>query len=191
MQNKAGLALSNQEMRFGFILALLLAGSNLLRAADFKGAAEVLRQVAQASPKPTEKSKDPYEPLREKLKAFQAHGANLPPAQAATQWLVLLDDFEKESGELSGSRRRGLSAGRPLQFDDVMKVLPPPTTWTELESAVEARSSAQAKGGEKRELGLRLIVHTLTKNTAKRTEDLLALDTLAKKGSGLGAGYEF
>src|SRR5205823_11636818 len=45
------------------------------------------------------------------------------------------------------------------------------------------------KSAEKRELGLRLIVHTLTKNTGKRAEDLKALDTLAKKSSGPEAGY--
>src|SRR5258706_7810450 len=137
MQNTEGLSLSNQEMRYPILLAVLLAGGTLLHAADFKGAAEVLRQAAQASPKPKEKSKDPHEPFREKLKAFQTHGTNLPPAQAATQWLALVDDFEKESGESLGSMRRGLGAGKPVRFDEVMRVLPPPAAWVELEKAVE------------------------------------------------------
>src|SRR6266446_3320324 len=114
MQNKPGPSVSNEEMRCAILLALLLTGSTWLHAADFKGATEVLRQAAQASPRPKEKSKDPSEPFREKLKAFQAQSTNLPPAQAAEQWLALVNDFEKTSGELLGPMRRGLGAGQPL-----------------------------------------------------------------------------
>jgi len=97
MQNKAALPVSNQEMRYSILLALLLAGTTVLPAADFKGATEVLRQAAQASPKPQEKSKDPQAPFRDRLKAFQSQSTNLPPAQVATQWLALVDDFGKQT----------------------------------------------------------------------------------------------
>ena len=66
-------------------------------AADFKGAAEVIRQAAQASPKPKEKPKDPNAPFREKLKAFAAASTNLPPAAAATRWLDLVEEFEQRA----------------------------------------------------------------------------------------------
>ena len=145
MQNKAGSSVPNQGIRYAIILAVLITASTVVRAADFKGATEVLRQAAQASPKPAqEKTKDPYEPFREKLKAFQAQITNLAPSQAATQWLALVDDFQKASGEDRDSMRRGLGTLRPLQFEEVMKVLPPPAAWVELEKAVEARSPTQA-----------------------------------------------
>ena len=72
-----------------------------------------------------------------------------------------------------------------------MNVLPPPAAWAELEKAVEARPPTEARDGQKRELGLRLITPTLTKNTARRTEDLKALDALANKGGGPASMYEF
>jgi tetratricopeptide (TPR) repeat protein len=191
MQNQAGLSVFNQAMCFAIFLAIFLAGSTSLQAADFKGATEVLRQASQASPKPKEKTKDPHEPFREKLKAFQAQSTNLPPAEAATQWLALVDDFEKESGESAGSIHGGFRPGRALQFEEVVKTLPPPATWVELEKAVEARSPTPSKADEKRELGLRLMVHTLTKNIPRRAEDLKALDALARKGGNPETGYEF
>src|SRR5437016_11481169 len=116
------------------IFSACLAGGFWVAAADFKGAAEVLRQAAQASPKPKEKPKDPNAPFREKLKAFAAESTNLPPSAAATRWLALVEEFEKVSTDSTGlPPGSGLNAVRPLQFDDVMKVLPPPGTWTELE----------------------------------------------------------
>src|SRR5438094_684371 len=100
MRNKASSMVSNHGMRSATIFAVLVAGDTWLQAAEFKGAAEVLRQAAQAPSKPREQRKDPYEPFREKLKVFQAQSTSLPAAQQATQWLALVDDFEKQSGEV-------------------------------------------------------------------------------------------
>src|SRR5439155_8527750 len=72
-----------------------------------------------------------------------------------------------------------------------MNALPPPSAWAELQKAIESRPSAQGKKTEKRELGLRLIVYTLTQNSDKRAEVLKALETLARKGSSPESGYEF
>ena len=72
--------------RFGSISQIskfLLAGAAIfmanmsLPAAGFKGAAEVWRESTQASVKPKEKTKDPFEPFREKLKAFESQATNL------------------------------------------------------------------------------------------------------------------
>src|SRR5205807_2760054 len=118
-------------------------------AADFKGAAEVLRQATQTSPEAREKPKDPYAPFREKLKAFAAASTNLPPAAAAAGWLALLEEFEKISTDPAAlTHSSSPRAVRPLQFDDVMKVLPPPGTWTELEKVVEARSPSTTRASQ-------------------------------------------
>ena len=76
MQTKARSSVSAQGKNFVFILLAGLTASVSAPAADFKGAAEVLRQAAQASPKPKEKPKDPNAPFREKLKAFAAASTN-------------------------------------------------------------------------------------------------------------------
>src|SRR6266481_455262 len=88
-------------------------------------------------------------------------------------------------------RRSGSRFLIPLQFSDVLKVLPPPSAWSELEKAVEARPAAEGGAKQKKELALRLIAHTLTRNTARRAEDLKALDAMAKKATGPEASYEF
>src|SRR5437762_9428152 len=99
MRNKAGWAVSDNTMRSLITLIVLLAAPMLPHAADFKGATEVLRQAAQTSAAPKEKSQDPYSPFREKLKAFQSQSTNLPPAQAATQWLALVEEFQNQSSQ--------------------------------------------------------------------------------------------
>src|SRR5207245_2931056 len=135
-----------------------------------------------ASPKTNaEKPKDPYQSFREKLKVFEAQNTNVPPSQAASGWLVLADDFQKTSGEHHAAAGRGFPAVKMLQFDEVVNVLPPPAAWPELERAIENRAPAEATADRKRELGLRLIAHTLTKNTSSRAEDLKSLALLAKK----------
>src|SRR2546427_11481270 len=126
MQNKCAGAELKNHMRYKLVLVAILAAGSWARAADFKGAAEVLREATQQPPKPKEKSTDPYEALREKLKAFEMQGTNLPPAEAAKQWLALVDEFEKQSGKATAPMTRGLGPVRPLQLDDVMKALPTP-----------------------------------------------------------------
>src|SRR6266566_7294342 len=126
MQNKSpGIGLKS-HMLYLLLAGAVFAANSWLRAADFKGAAEVLKEAAQASPKPKEKSKDPFEQLREKLKAFETQGPNLPAAEAAKRWLALVDEFEKESAKAAGATIRGAGKERPFQLDDVMKALPPP-----------------------------------------------------------------
>lgn len=191
MQNKAGPAAFRHRMPLATLLGLILVFGMASRAADFKGASEVLRQAAQASPKPKEKKEDPTKPFRDKLEAFEAQVTNLSPAQAATQWLALVDEFDKQSGDSMTRTRSGFMFGLALQFNDVLKALPPPPAWGELEKAVEARQTVEAKAKQKRELALRLIAHTLTGNAPRRAEDLKTLDAMAKKAAGPAAGYEF
>src|SRR5437867_12694317 len=125
-------------MRSAILLSLLLSASPFATAAEFKGAAEILRQAAQASPKSNaEKPKDPYQSFREKLKVFEAQNTNVPPSQAASGWLILADDFQKTLGEHHAAAGRGFPAVKMLQFDEVVNVLPPPAAWHELERAIE------------------------------------------------------
>src|SRR5262245_11367905 len=150
MQNKPSSWVSNTQMgRLAALIILLVASS--VPAADFKGAAEVLQQAAQTATKPNEKPKDPYAPFRDKLKAFASQSTNLPPDQAAQQWLALVDELEKESVRIASSARLGPRAGRPVRLEEVLDTLPPPSSWAELEKAVEARPATTSKGEQKRE----------------------------------------
>jgi tetratricopeptide (TPR) repeat protein len=191
MQNKGWCLVLNNNMRAAILFTLFLIINAELRAADFKGAAEVLRQASQTSPKAKEKKEDPSRPFRDKLKAFEKQSTNLPPGQAASQWLALVDEFENLSGDSMDRFRGGSRFVLPLQFNDVLKAIPQPSAWGELEKAVEARPAAEARAKQKKDLGLRLIAHTLTGNSARRAEDLKALDAIARETTGPEGNYEF
>lgn len=157
-----------------------------VQAEDYKGADEVLRIASEALPGQKQETKDPFAAFREKLKEFGESVSNRPPEEVAKGWLALIDDYDVESAE----RVRGNALVRPVQFEEVMKVLPEPTVWPALEKEIEARAATN-KVETARMVGLRLIAHTLTKNAAKRAEDMKALDRVAKTSStGYGFAYE-
>src|SRR5215212_8881438 len=100
MRNKSTSTVFLMSMRFSLALIVLVAAAGLLAGAEFKGAAEVLRQAAEsAPPKATQTAEDPYARFQEKLKLFQTQSTNLAPSAAAAQWLALVDEFAKVAGE--------------------------------------------------------------------------------------------
>ena len=159
-------------------------------ALDYRGAEAVLAQAAEAGAKPKAAAEEssPAAQLRADLKAFQQKAMSLAPAEAATQWLALLDRFQRlEDSPLSSGRRD--RDRMPVQAQEVVESLPPPEAWSALARAVEARPPGE--GGEAlHALGLKLLVHTLAGDTAKRQEDLSALEALAAKSKG-GNAYRF
>jgi tetratricopeptide (TPR) repeat protein len=190
MRNNKSTAVSNMSMRLPILFACGLMTIQT-EAADFKGAVAVLKEAAQQKPKPKEQANDPFSAYREKLKAFKTENTNLPPAKAASQWLEIVDEFDKVQADFLKSLRRGRTGSRPLQFQEVLKSLPSPASWAELEKQVDNRNTTDSKSSQKRNIGLKLMVHTLTANRGKRTEDLKDLEKLSKSGDGPDAGMEF
>src|SRR4051812_23772671 len=83
--------LSTRTLVYGGAMMFALGASS--RAADYQGAAAVLRQVEERSAvKPAQPEKeDPAARLRKDLADFRKNVASMPPADAARGWLELLD----------------------------------------------------------------------------------------------------
>lgn len=118
--------------------------------------------------------------LKADLKQFQTNAVSLSPSDAATQWLKLIDRFAEVSAGAMSFYSGPRSNEEPLQAEDLLAALPPPKAWSELVKQVEQRPAAEG-ADQLRQLGLRLLVHTLVNDTARRREDLAAMRTFASK----------
>jgi len=150
-------------------------------ATNYEGADAILRQAAEGSnqPKSKEEKPSPTSQLREDLKAFKQQSASLAPAEAAKQWLALVDRLLQLNETPANYGQQG-GMSHPIQPEELVEALPPPASWAELAKAIEARPAgegAQTLQG----LGLRLLAHTLLGDTTKRREDIAALEALAAK----------
>ena len=173
--------------RVGASVALCLTGlwawtttAEAAPATNYQGADAILRQAAESSnqPKSKEEKSSPTAQLRADLKAFKQQSASLAPTEAAKQWLALADRL-LQLEETPAYDQRGMIS-HSIQPDELVEALPPPASWAELAKAIEARPAgegAQVLQG----LGLRLLAHTLLGDTAKRREDIAALEALAAK----------
>lgn len=156
-------------------------GPSSALGAEYQGAAAVLQQAAESilrTNSETEAS-SPTKQLRADLKAFQKQSAALPPAEAAKQWLVLVDRFTPITEAPADFFQRP-GKDKPLDPQELLEALPRPAAWAALAKAVESRP--QGEGVQAlRQLGLRLLAHTLMGDVAKRQADLAALEELGAK----------
>lgn len=165
-------------------LLLLLAVPILPAAAasDFDGASVVLRKIAEQSTQTTTNSPatNGRSKFRDELKAFRDASASLPPREAATRWLALVDRAAKlpAANPLSPSESDGSS--RPIGSEELLEALPPPAAWPELAKAIAARPPAKGDA-QMRETGLQLLAASLTGDKAGRQH---AIDTLQAKAAG-------
>ena len=113
------------------------------------------------------------------MKAFKQQSASLAPAEAAKQWLALVDRLLQlnETPAIYG-QQDGMS--HPIQPDELVEALPPPSSWAELAKAIEARPVGEG-AQTLQTFGLRLLAHTLLGDTTERREDIAALEALAAK----------
>jgi len=83
-----------QTIHLWLVIVTLGLSTNFVPAADFKGAAEVLRLAAESRSEPKPKPSDPHAAFRDKLKRFAAASTNSSAADAAKQWLTLIDQYK-------------------------------------------------------------------------------------------------
>jgi tetratricopeptide (TPR) repeat protein len=150
-------------------------------ATNYEGADAVLRQAAEGSnqPKSKEEKPSPTSQLREDLKAFKQQSASLAPTEAAKQWLALVDRLLQLNETPANYGQQG-GMSHPIQPEELVEALPPPSSWPELGKAIEARPAGEGAQSLQK-LGLRLLAHTLLGDTTKRREDIAALEALAAK----------
>jgi tetratricopeptide (TPR) repeat protein len=147
---------------------------------NYQGADAILRQAAESSnqPKSKEEKNTPATQLCADLKAFKQQSASLAPAEAAKQWLALMDRL-LQLEETPAYDQRGMIS-HSIQPEELVEALPPPASWAELSKAIEARPAGEG-AQTLQKLGLQLLAHTLLGDTTKRREDIAALEALAAK----------
>ena len=160
---------------------LLFIPSCGLLAGDYLGAAAVLEKISAHAPAGTN-AEAPSEIalLQLALEAFTKSGPTLTPEAAAGQWLGLLD---RQTGLPPETLRRGMSRGAGqdnFHPQRLWEALPPPAAWPALRQAIEARPAAKGAKAA-RELGLRLLVHTLVADRPAQTNDLAQMEALFAK----------
>ena len=183
-QNKAQGRLTQYTMQRNRGIACLLVSlwfsSQFSRAADYVGAVAVLKKV---SDKPealaTNQNLSATAQLKSDIESFKKQSASLKPEEAAQQWLKLLD---RQLGLTPESQMSGYQGRGTFNPRDIWGALPPPPTWNALRQAIEARPP-QKGPNVPRELGLKLIVHTLAADRTAQTNDLAQLGALAAKNS--------
>ena len=186
----------NNRKDFRWVIATLLCalsfaafGPALSWAGDYRGAEAVLAQASEVgagAPTAAAEKISPAALLWADLKAFQQKSTSLAPAEAATQWLVLLDRFQHLEASPMSLGRRELDPrcrSRHRRSSRHCHHRRPGRSWPRQSKHVQPGQGAEAL----RALGLKLLVHTLAGDTAKRQADLSALETLASKSKGTDA----
>ncbi len=149
-----------------------------LPAADFLGATGVLRTLAErhAAGGPRRAETNESAQLTAALQAFAATAAQLPPKDAARQWLALADRAAKTKSQ---DRARAYSDYGQAAASDLFAALPPPAAWPELARAVSARPPARGNG-EIREIGLALLAALLVGDTNATSQVITRLSAKAQ-----------
>lgn len=170
---------TREWFRFGPVVTTLLAlmaPSPAAGAAPLQGAAILLQKAAaqsQAAPK-EQKPVSETAKLRADLTNFTARASSLAPEVAAREWLALADRFLKSQPDMRGGTA---DFTPPLQSQELIGALPPPPAWDALARAVESRP-APASLREAPQLGLQLLVHSLTANRDAQAADLNQFEKL-------------
>jgi hypothetical protein len=160
-----------------FVFILLPAGLTAeVNALDYLGASAVLKQVEARNAQPGLKQKSSeLSKLHDDLKSFAASITNLPPDDAAKQWLALVDRAAKVRQQ---NRMNYTPDEQPIDAKELLAVLPPPSDWSALSNAIAARPPA-GNGQELRELGLHFLADTLTGNS--EGQKVKSLDSRPKR----------
>jgi tetratricopeptide (TPR) repeat protein len=146
-------------------------------AQDYLGASNVLHQIEQRNSSPAGKEKkDASAQLRYDLKSFRDSVTNLAPTEAAQHWLDLVDRAVKLQQQQTQNYNPSVV---PIQPDDVVGALPPPTGWNALAKAIAARPPAKSQE-QLRESGLHLLAASLTGDTTGRNHVISSLQELVK-----------
>lgn len=160
------------------------------RPADYLGAQVVLRQALATNAAGTTQPKplSPLSQLREDLKAYQTNAIALPPAGAAAQWLKLLDRFVQLPDNRANYYERHNAEDEPMSAEKLIAALPAPSAWPELARQVEQQPAGEGIGAL-RQIGLRMLVHTLLGDPLHRREDITALQGFAAKAKSSQANF--
>ena len=153
-------------------VGLLLFWCMPLGAADYQGAAAVLKQLTEERHKAGDAAKpaNPMDELRTKLAAYRAEVAALPPEQAAERWLALFDTFSILPAEvLNNPMDLGLNR---LSTQSFLQDLPPSAAWPTLAKAIETRAESRH---DVRDGGLRILAAMLRGDSAGRNRAFEAL----------------
>ncbi len=135
---------------------------------DYTGADALLNKLRSGDTTPP-KTQDE---LRADLTRFVTKSQEASPEENAAGWLQLYDEWSALKYTPYDGNFPGY-ATQPMQFADVMRVLPPPSSWSDLSKKINARKSSTAS-----EICLRMLGETLTGDEVAWKVDLLRLKGL-------------
>ncbi len=162
-----------------FAAVVFLCAGALAPGQEFKGAEEALKRLG-AQGGPGKEASGPT--LAAALREYQRTSREMPPAQAAAQWLALADRYLSGGGamgamEFGGGSRQG--------FKEVLAALPPPSAWDALASAIEARTPA-LEARKPSDTALLILAHVLR---GDREAQWREVRSLRPPGTGSMAAY--
>lgn len=150
------------------------AGANDLLGAD--GFLQAVSAQLAASSSTNVTTTNATELFRADLKAFGQSSTSLTPVVAASQWLALVD----RAASLQ-SRRGDSSASQLVTLEEVLSVLPPPASWSAIASAAYARPAGTGSTAMRND-GLRLLGAALTRDNARRDQELTNVQAFVRSG---------
>ena len=164
-------------------LVIIVAALGVLRpypgrGEEFEGPGALIKKLQDAA-KPVataQTSTDTYLQLNKDVTSFAKSSASLAPADAARQWLALLDRNLALRAEPS---QMEMAQGLTQQ---VVAVLPGPASWPELQKLVDARDPAKQTNPMNQAL-LVLVVHTLNNVEDRQWSDLASMAAHASNPS--------
>lgn len=169
-------------MRFPLLLAASLLAVTA-RAADYQGAAALLRSVDKEAERPAPAPvKGSSGELRADLKSFAGRLPTLSPADAGAQWLALLG--RQLALTVAPLADAGPQAG--VTASELFLALPPPDAWAALADGIAKLHPAGKAPDAAHYAALRVAAAALTNDDAAQWKALDGLKTAlaGKKGSG-------
>jgi tetratricopeptide (TPR) repeat protein len=144
------------------LAAAALAGLSFTQtwAQQLEGADSVLRKVSEQLARKSPATANPAAALRQKLEAFDRDSKNLPPDQAATQWLALVEAYNIIPREMF--QQAGSYAER-LTFERLLRSLPRPESWKAVSAAIQTSTRDKR---DPRALSLRVLGSVLNQDDA-------------------------
>jgi tetratricopeptide (TPR) repeat protein len=168
------------------LLAPLLLGlvAEEASADELQGPGKLIERLNAVEQKPatTAPAKDNYSQWEKDVKAFPQASAGLPAAEAARQWLALVDRYEALKNSSRNDRLNEFYGGAS---SIVLSALPGPASWPALTGLVEARK-ADPKDGAVSQCLQQMAVHTLNDKEDQQWTDLAQLATLGDDTTSQG-----
>src|ERR1700677_4208295 len=170
------------KLQIGSVAGALALASLPLCGDDFEGAAKLVQQLNSTSGAPVitpTSTTDDFPHLNKDLADFSKKAADLPPDEAAKEWLAL---YNRSIQLLRNPSQQIYSSNSSNLISDVTNVLPGPDTWPEMRKQAGARNPPSSSDAWSHGM-LLLVLDTLNNDETHQWSDLASLNDVSMPGS--------